>query len=711
MGDRKKLDDISIKWQLMTICAILVIVPVLILGVVGYNIIKTETSADIEDRLQEQAQIIAQDAKTLYDIAQGKVTADLNVARNFLHEGGQVYLDESETTSFAAIDQVSKSEKTVTVPAMKVGGEGIAFNYNIVDDVQNVVGGTATVFQVIPGGLLRISTNVLKIDGERAVGTYIPSSSPVYESVMKGETFYGRAFVVNAWYLTAYEPIKDSSGEVIGVLYVGVKEDDFQGEFKSKLSELVVGKTGYVYILNKEGDYVLSLGGKRDGENIWEAKDADGASFIQEIIGKAQGLNDGETFVQYYSWKNEGESSSRLKLAGVSYVPEWDWVIGSSAYQEDFFDGLNRVKNNSIVIALIAMIVGSLVAYLFAMRIGGSLAKLVKKMNMVAEGDLRVTAERGFGKNEIGQISNAFSIMTDNLKQLIGSVKTNAGSTVIATEQLASSAEEVNASMEQVSSSMQDVSKGAQTVASSSVSAQEASNKTKVSAEEGGKLATEISSKMGVISTTTKEGADKIATLGEKSQEIGNIIETINNISEQTNLLALNAAIEAARAGDAGRGFAVVADEVRKLAEESRKATEQISGLIGGIQGEIKQSVTSMNKTNKEVESGSKTVQDALSSFETIPQLIGGVNTSLSEMAAVAQQNAAGSEEVSSSVQEVTSSMQQVSSAAQQLSAGADELKTLISKFKLLESSKEPIKNAKKLVVDSDDKASKDKEK
>ena len=111
----------------------------------------------------------------------------------------------------------------------------------------------------------------------------------------------------------------------------------------------------------------------------------------------------------------------------------------------------------------------------------------------------------------------------------------------------------------------------------------------------------------------------KISALGEKSKEIGNIVDTINQISEQTNLLALNAAIEAARAGEAGRGFAVVADEVRKLAEESGNATQQISNLIKSIRDEIDGAVKSMSENTAQVEEGSKGVSEAVKAFEILP--------------------------------------------------------------------------------------------
>jgi methyl-accepting chemotaxis protein len=167
-------------------------------------------------------------------------------------------------------------------------------------------------------------------------------------------------------------------------------------------------------------------------------------------------------------------------------------------------------------------------------------------------------------------------------------------------------------------------------------------------------------------------------------------------------LLALNAAIEAARAGEAGRGFAVVADEVRKLAEESQKATTQISDMIASIQESTRKSVTGMTASAKTVDEGTKVVDEALTALEAIGKIAKDVGQqvaevsaaaemanagaehvakSMQEVSAVAEESAAGTEEVSASMEETASSMTQVSNAAQSLASSAEELRQLVSKF------------------------------
>ncbi len=692
-----KIKDISIKWQLLIICILLVSLPIITMGIISYNTLKAETFVQIEEKLTQQTDLIKENVDQIYHIAQNRVNSNLNVARCALEEEGRPYLDNSNPLKVFITHQITKESKTIQIPSMKNTQGEIYQNYEFVDKVQKLVGGTSTIFQIVPEGALRISTNVLKLDGERAIGTYIPLDSPVYQKVvLEGKTFYGRAYVVNAWYLTAYEPIKDNNGMVIGILYVGIKEADFQKDLMESLSTIVVGKSGYVFILSDEGDYILSLRQERDGENIWKAEDANGVLFIQEMITKSQDLEPGETALQYYPWQNKGESESRLKVAGLSYFPEWEWTIGSSAYQDDFLDSLTNIQNITFSVVIFAILISTIVAYLFAAYITKTLSELIKDMDDIASGNLEIDIHQDkFGKNELGIMAVALSKMLDSLRHLVTNILNNSNRIASTSEELSASTEQVNSSMEQISSTIQEISKSAQSLSSNAGDVVDKSKKTEQSSMEGQKAAKGIFDSMAIISSSTKKGAAEIKALGEKSQKIGEIVDTINNISEQTNLLALNAAIEAARAGEAGRGFAVVADEVRKLAEESQKATAQISSLIKGIQSEIQSSVNTMTENTELVDKGGISVNQALSSFEIIPKLVGEVNKAITDMSAIAEENSAGTEEVTASVEEITNSMQQISTTAEELSQGSENLKRLVSKFRLQSDQKDSKKDNK----------------
>jgi methyl-accepting chemotaxis protein len=209
---------------------------------------------------------------------------------------------------------------------------------------------------------------------------------------------------------------------------------------------------------------------------------------------------------------------------------------------------------------------------------------------------------------------------------------------------------------------------------------------------------------MSSISNTVNDLAKVIKGLGDRSQEIGQIVEVITGIAQQTNLLALNAAIEAARAGEHGRGFAVVADEVRKLAEQSAESAQQITNLIGTIQADTSTAVNVMDSTIQEVSSGIGVVNTAGEAFNRIENLINTVAKQIQEVSAASQQmsvgamqvvkaideisdvsekTAAGTQNVSAAAQEQLASMEEISASSSSLSKMATELQTLVSRFKV----------------------------
>lgn len=686
-----KLKKTSIKWQLMIICVLLVSVPVITFGVISYNTSKSAIITQTEDLVSQQALLAKRNVESVYEIGLQKVKTNLQFADKIILSGflsgRTVTVDENEMRSITAINQITKESKTISIPIMKLNGEPLLYNYELIDQVKQAAGGTCTIFQMIPGGMLRISTNVIDDKGARAVGTYIPTESPVYQAIAKGEEYYGRAFVVTGWYLAGYKPIKNARGEIIGALYFGVDENEVKEPLKESMAKVSIGETGYMYILSKDGKYELSYNRARDGENILESKDEDGNLFIKDMIAKALTLKEDEAAIKHYSWKNTGESQTRDKFAAFTYFPEWEWVIAAGSYSDEFMASVKRSESQTIIIVIISIIIGSLIAYLFADNLAKRFRNLVDKINALSMGDLTLKLNEGgefqASRNEMDQLINALSMMVDNFRGLVSKIVKSTETTASSAEELSASSEEVNAAMQQISTTVQEIARGAQTLSKNATEAASRSKLTEESSRTGSKAGGTVRDKMSQIDATTRDTAEKVKLLGDTSEKIGDIIETINNISEQTNLLALNAAIEAARAGDAGRGFAVVADEVRKLAEQSQKSTANIRVLINSIMQEISLAVSSMQENTNQVKEGSVSVNEALASFEEIPILVEQLNKSISEISAVSEENAAGSEEVSSSVEQVTSSMAQVSTAAQKLSKEADELKQVSKQFRI----------------------------
>ncbi|MHB8840586.1 MAG: methyl-accepting chemotaxis protein [Candidatus Aquicultor sp.] len=310
---------------------------------------------------------------------------------------------------------------------------------------------------------------------------------------------------------------------------------------------------------------------------------------------------------------------------------------------------------------------------------------------------------------ELSANSDAMTQATTQISSAISQVATGAGDQ-------SKSAGDAAGIVEQISNAVVQVATGAQNQATSvnetasgvsqlidainrvSESAQmvaEVVDATSTVADRGKSAVEETVTGMQSIKETVLDSAGKIQTLGEKSKQIGEIIEVIDDIAEQTNLLALNAAIEAARAGEHGKGFAVVADEVRKLAERSAKATGEIAELIKGIQDETMQAVEAMEKGTHEVESGGELAANAGNAIEemmgSIMQVISQiakvsenadqmaaassqVSKAIDQIAAISEENSATAEEVASSTNQLVSAVDSIAAASEEAAASAEEV-------------------------------------
>ena len=234
------------------------------------NLAKTEVTRLVND--------MAENINVQQQLRQASVVRNLNVVRDILDREGGMNLSE-ETLQWQTINQYTKESTLQSLPQLMIGTTAVQKNNSfdtpmpVVDKASELVGGTFTIFQRIndAGDMLRVATSVKKLDDTRAIGTYIPAvnpdgkPNPVISTVMEGKSFNGRAFVVNDWYITTYEPIANSEGKIIGILYAGVLERDNQG-MQELISKTKIGQTGYPFIMNRKGDLIhhpkMSLIGK-----------------------------------------------------------------------------------------------------------------------------------------------------------------------------------------------------------------------------------------------------------------------------------------------------------------------------------------------------------------------------------------------------------------------------------------------------------------
>ncbi len=567
----------------------------------------TQTAAGVHDVVATQGASIS-----------AKVEADLAAARYVLAQSGgfQVAPPRDGLVRWEAKNQFSGEVTPLDLPRALVGGTWFGQNADlavptpVVDQIRSMVGATVTVFQRTgpAGDMLRVATNVESATGARAIGTYIPAvnpdgrPNPVLAQVLTGQTYRGNAFVVDSWYVSAYDPILDASGQVVGILYVGVKQQS-QPALRESLEQTAVGEHGHVEVLGGSGDQrgtvLVSRGGARDGEALIDATDADGRRYVEEIVDAAVQLGDGEQATVRYDDPEAGPTTVR-----VTYYAPWDWVITTVARDRDFaapVEHLDAGRSSMLTgVALAVLLVaaaGAGTAWLVGRRLTTPLERLRARMAEIADGggDLTQRMDES-GRDEVGDLSRAFNRFVD---VVAGTVRDIGG----CARRVADSASGVAAVADGLAvraARSADQAQSAQTVASdisASVSTAAAG------AEEMDLSIADIARSAAEAAEVGRQAAElagqteaAIAALGTSSAEIGDVVRVIAAVAEQTNLLALNATIEAARAGEAGKGFAVVANEVKELAQEAARASDDITRRVEAIQADTSTAVGSITR-------------------------------------------------------------------------------------------------------------------
>ena len=300
-------------------------------------------------------------------------------------------------------------------------------------------------------------------------------------------------------------------------------------------------------------------------------------------------------------------------------------------------------------------------------------------------------------RDEIGEIATHLNAFAEKLWNTFiqfskGSIVASNSANLLddAAKQMTSGIEQTVIQINSAATASEEMSTTSSEIAQNCVSAAKSSEKANSAAIVGETVINETVTVMDRINGIVKASANTVGSLGDRSDQIGDVINLINDIADQTNLLALNAAIEAARAGEQGRGFAVVADEVRKLAERTTQATKQIGGTIKAMQSETKQAVVSMEEGVREVEVGAQEAKKSGEALKDILKQISMVTTEISQIAVASEQQTATANEIANNIQQISGAMKETAknvgenaNAASQMAGLSAELKKLIGQFKL----------------------------
>ncbi len=548
------------------------------------------------------------------------------------------------------------------------------------------------------------TTEGLIVDGSGWVppADYDPRKRPWYPDGLKSDKIiYGKPYldlVTGKMAVSAAGKFLNPDGSLRGVF----SGDLILETVSNNIAKVKFGETGYAYIIDKDTGTVVAHSTQKDYIRKKMSEIDPNLEPVQKVLmEKDEGI---------YDYSMNGDK----KYVAYNSIPELRWNLVVVISEEEVLAELNSFRNKMLIVVVISIILLSLIIERISTSIIKPIKLLVGKVLEISDGDLNVQIDVK-GKDELAILSREFNGFVTRLRESMGKIKNLVSDSKISNDNIKKSIDNIiNGSQSIHFSSLSDrVSKGIlqlteqteivldnvrdQTASSEeSLAALEEISSTSnhmnqniVHTAEAFKKSLEIShsstsdikkmsQSMGEITESVNETNQEIDKLNDISNNIGQIIISINGVAEQTNLLALNAAIEAARAGEAGRGFAVVADEIRKLAEQTNRETKKIEGLIDSIQNSVEKVKESGEGVKTKVDEGLKLSKLAEVSITQISELTDKNALEINDIVTSVKEQSAASQEITIAISTITNNSTEIETLSVETSSISKEIKEIL---------------------------------
>ena len=545
-----------------------------------------------------------------------------------------------------------------------LNGRAINDDFAVVDKFSEDTGGVATVFARKGDDFVRITTSLRDLKGERVMNTVLDRQHPAYQLMLQGKPYVGRADLFGKPYMTAYEPVRDAAGQVVGILFVGTDLSAFQEAMQHQVMDTRLFEHGGAMVIAPGSNWdqaTFIAHGTHTGKKVLEAF-PQARAYLETLAQDADGFASDVTALLP---GQGGHPWSVMRKTGNGW-----WVITEVSDDEAMASQRRALWMlwGAMAVALALLAAG----LLFTLRRGVSapLQELTQAITLVAQGDL-TQPFRSARRDEVGDLVREVEGMRQRFVGMLRQVHVAAHSIASASSQiaqgngdLAERTENTANSLARSAQSIEEITHGVRQSADAALQAHQLSASAVEVASRGGQVVSDVVATMDDINAS--------------SRKIGDIIGVIDGIAFQTNILALNAAVEAARAGEQGRGFAVVAGEVRSLAQRSAEAAKEIKALISTSVGKVESGA-------QLVQNAGQTMDEIVSSVQRMGDIIGEISAAASEQAERISQVNQDVTQLDQMTQQNASLVEESAAASQSMRDQATRLESSVSVFKLPE--------------------------